>query len=411
MLDLVELLKPSDSLEPESQSLSSVLFYQTEVCRSLVEEAFTFEGLAVPKLLENQDEVIKKHARSSALEIVIVELNESKNVTDDMRRISHLLPNSASVIVIGSEDAISTIRNLKEMGFYYLFWPVSKQELIDFVKNVSDNRSRNAGLGKARDAKKVAFWGSSGGVGTSLLVAEIACELSSKKNSSCVIVDHDFVGGNLDILLGLKKFEKKDIPPGALTASLDTSYALNMTQKITSMLSILSVKSKELDETQMKEYVRTLSDELSEQTNFLIEDLSRSVNSKVDLAYSANECDAIVLVLKPTVSSLRDASRICSLLKELETKARVIVVINHTAPEKHATVTEEEVEKYLRRPIDVICPYDGQMSKALLEGKHLHDLKLPISKSIKQITAALLGEKQEGSKVGLLSKLISRGRK
>jgi pilus assembly protein CpaE len=143
----------------------------------------------------------------------------------------------------------------------------------------------------------------------------------------------------------------------------------------------------------------------------LIEDLSRSVNSKVDLAYSANECDAIVLVLKPTVSSLRDASRICSLLKELETKARVIVVINHTAPEKHATVTEEEVEKYLRRPIDVICPYDGQMSKALLEGKHLHDLKLPISKSIKQITAALLGEKQEGSKVGLLSKLISRGRK
>ncbi|WP_159654476.1 AAA family ATPase [Vibrio atypicus] len=411
MLDLVELLKPSDSLEPESQSLSSVLFYQTEVCRSLVEEAFTFEGLAVPKLLENQDEVIKKHARSSALEIVIVELNESKNVTDDMRRISHLLPNSASVIVIGSEDAISTIRNLKEMGFYYLFWPVSKQELIDFVKNVSDNRSRNSGLGKARDAKKVAFWGSSGGVGTSLLVAEIACELSSKKNSSCVIVDHDFVGGNLDILLGLKKFEKKDIPPGALTASLDTSYALNMTQKITSMLSILSVKSKELDETQMKEYVRTLSDELSEQTNFLIEDLSRSVNSKVDLAYSANECDAIVLVLKPTVSSLRDASRICSLLKELETKARVIVVINHTAPEKHATVTEEEVEKYLRRPIDVICPYDGQMSKALLEGKHLHDLKLPISKSIKQITAALLGEKQEGSKVGLLSKLISRGRK
>ncbi|WP_394144695.1 AAA family ATPase [Vibrio atypicus] len=411
MLDLVELLKPSESPEPEAHGLSSVLFYQTEVCRQLVEEAFTFEGLAVPKLLENEDEIIKKHARSSALEIVIVELNESKNVTEDMRRISHLLPNSASVIVVGSEDAISTIRNLKEMGFYYLFWPVSKQELIDFVKNVSDNRQRNSGLGKARDAKKVAFWGASGGVGNSLLVSEIACELSSKKNSSCVVVDHDFVGGNLDILLGLKKFEKKDIPPGALTSNLDTSYALNMTQKITPMLSILSVQSKDLNEIQMKEYVRTLSDELSEQTNFLIEDLSRSVNSKYDLEYSAKECDAIVISLKPTVSCLRDASRICSQLKELETKARVIIVINHTAPEKHATVTQEEIEKYLRRPIDVICPYDGQMSKALLEGKHLHELKLPISKSIKQITAALLGEKHEVGKAGLLSKLIKRGRK
>jgi pilus assembly protein CpaE len=51
------------------------------------------------------------------------------------------------------------------------------------------------------------------------------------------------------------------------------------------------------------------------------------------------------------------------------------------------------------------------MSKALLEGKHLHELKLPISKSIKQITAALLGEKHEVGKAGLLSKLIKRGRK
>lgn len=411
MLDLVELLKPSESAEQESAGLSSVLFYQTEVCRGLVEEAFTFEGLIVPKLLENQDEIIKKHARSSALEIVIVELNESSNVTEDMRRISHLLPNSASVIVIGSEDAISTIRNLKAMGFYYLFWPVSKEELIDFVKNVSDNRQRNAGLGKAREAKKVAFWGATGGVGNSLLVAEIACELSSKKNSSCVVVDHDFVGGNLDILLGLKKFEKKDIPPGVLTASLDTSYALNMTQKITPMLSILAVQSKDLNETQMKEYVRTLSDELSEQTNFLIEDLSRSVNCKLDLEYSAKECDAIVIALKPTVACLRDASRICSQLRELQTKARIIIVINHTAPEKHATVTSEEIEKYLRRPIDVVCPYDGQMSKALLEGKHLHDLKLPISKSINQITAALLGEKNEGGKSSLLAKWLKRGGK
>lgn len=409
MLDLVELLKPSDSSEPESQGLSSVLFYQTEVCRVLVQEAFTFEGLMVPKLLENQDEVIKKHARGSTLEIVIVELNVSDNVTEDMRRISHLLPNSASVIVVGSEDAISTIRNLKEMGFYYLFWPVSKQELIDFVKNVSDNRQRNSGLGKARDAKKVAFWGANGGVGTSLLVSEVSSELSTNKNSSCVVIDHDFVGGSLDILLGLKKFDKKDIPPGALTANLDASYALNMTQKITPMLSILSVQSRDLNEIQMKEYVRTLSEELSEQTNFLIGDLSRSVNSKQDLECSANECDAIVLVMEPTVSSLRDASRICMQLQKLETKARIIVVVNHTFPEKHATVTREEIEKYLRRPIDVVCPFDSQISKAIFAGKHLHELKLPISKSIKQITAALLGEKLESTRVGLFSKLIKRG--
>ncbi|MDN3683470.1 hypothetical protein QW180_02050 [Vibrio sinaloensis] len=53
------------------------------------------------------------------------------------------------------------------------------------------------------------------------------------------------------------------------------------------------------------------------------------------MEYSAKECDAIVIALKPTVACLRDASRVCSQLRELQTKARIIIVINHTAPEKN----------------------------------------------------------------------------
>ncbi|MEZ9417713.1 chromosome partitioning protein ParA, partial [Vibrio sp. 10N.286.49.E1] len=128
------------------------------------------------------------------VEIAIVELNVTESVTEDMKRISHLLPNSASVIVVGSEDAISTIRNLKEMGFYYVFWPISKPELIDFVRNVDSNRKKNSGLGKDRTAKRVAVWGTKGGVGATMLTAEIAYELSAKKKSTCLIVDHDFRG-------------------------------------------------------------------------------------------------------------------------------------------------------------------------------------------------------------------------
>lgn len=122
MFDLVDLLKTDNSQAEHEEKITSVLFHQTEECRSLVEEAYRFEGITAPAVLENTDADIRKHIRESTIEIVIVELNISDNVTEDMRQISHLLPNHASVIVVGSEDAISTIRNLKDMGFYYLFY-------------------------------------------------------------------------------------------------------------------------------------------------------------------------------------------------------------------------------------------------------------------------------------------------
>ncbi|WP_315973059.1 response regulator [Vibrio cortegadensis] len=181
MLDLVDLLKNNEQSTAQEEKLTSVLFHQSEECKELVEEAFRFEGIVTPAILQNSDDTIRKHVRESTIEIVLVELNMSSDVTADMKRISHLLPNHASVIVIGSEDAISTIRNLKEMGFYYLFWPVSKQELIDFVRNVNDNRTRNSGLGQNRTAKRIAIWGAKGGVGATFLACEIAFELSAKK--------------------------------------------------------------------------------------------------------------------------------------------------------------------------------------------------------------------------------------
>lgn len=408
MLDLVDILKKTEKQEVEQQKITSVLFHQSEQCKSLVEEAFRFEGVTLPAILKNTDEDIRQHVREATIEIVIVELNLSQNVTEDMKRISHLLPNHASVIVIGSEDAISTIRNLKEMGFYYLFWPVSKAELIDFVQNVNDNRERNSGLGKHRVAKRIAVWGSKGGVGATMLTAEMALELSTNKNSSCLIIDHNFSGGNLDILMGINQFEKRSVKPGSLTSNLDAAYALSMTKKVSKMLTVLAIESDDLDEVQMKEYVRTLSNYLASQNNFIIEDLSCSANSYSDLKYVAKECDAMVMVIEPTVSSLREAARTMRRLEELGSTARILIVLNHTICQKSSTVTQQDVEKYLRQSINVVCPHEPKLGRMILDGKHLFQQDYPISQSLNKLTALLLGEAIETSKAPLLKRLMKR---
>ncbi|WP_235431374.1 AAA family ATPase [Vibrio sp. VPAP30] len=327
MFDLVDKLqsKPLQNTV-KKETITSVLFHQTQECVDLVDEAFRFENINVPTMLVNSDDKIKQHVRESFVEIVIVELNLSENITKDMERISHLLPNSASVIVVGSEDAISTIRNLKEMGFYYVFWPITKQELIEFVRNVNNNRQRNSGLGKDRSAKKVGVWGTKGGVGATMLTAELAFELSDIKKSSALVVDHDFRGGNLDIFLGLKRFDKKLVSRASLASSVDTTYAASMVKKVDNMLAVLSLESDELNELELKEYLRTLTAQLSGNYNFILEDLSRGSNSKQDLDYISTSCDVIVLLMEPTVSSVREAKRTMKSLEAADSSVRCLFV-------------------------------------------------------------------------------------
>ncbi|MEZ8881254.1 AAA family ATPase [Vibrio lentus] len=409
MFDLVDSIKTKiDETSVVQEQIRSVLFYQTQQCIDLVEEAFCFDGIVPPSLLNNSDEIIKQYVRDVNVEIAIVELNVTESVTEDMQRIVHLFPNSASVIVIGNEDAISTIRNLKEMGFYYVFWPISKLELTDFVRNVHNNRKKNRGLGQSRTAKKIAVWGTKGGVGATMVTAEIAYELSTKKKSTCLIVDHDFRGGNLDIFLGEKQFQKKTVAQNAVTTDLDVSYASSMLKKINGMLAVLALESEDLHELHLKEYTRAITEQLAGQYNFILEDLSRSSNAKNDLKYIAEQTDIITLVLEPTISSARETKRVLTSLNYLNSKARCIVVVNYTMVEKSATMSLDEIKQFLGRNVDVVCPNETRIGKVVLDGRHIHQLCLPISKSLSKLTSMLLGEAVSNTQTSPLKKLFKR---
>ncbi len=400
MFDLVDILKKgSGEAEPEQQQeITSVLFFQTETCRSLVKEAYRFEGLVTPVLLQNSDEQIKDHVRHENIEIVIIELNESQDVTTDAERIGHLLPNDASVIVIGSEDAISTIRNLKQMGFYYLFWPITKHELIEFVISVHENRHRNRGLGQRRKAKNISVLGCKGGVGTTMLSTEIAHLLSENKRSSCLLVDHDYLGGNIDIMLGMTQFEKRDVRPGSFSSALDNSSAQSLITKHTKMLSVLSLTSQGMGCSDIKEYTRAVVEQVAGDVNFIIDDMSSVVRQTVNQEEITLASDCIILIFPPTVSGLREAARIRQQLagiKNPETPLRLFTVMNYTIPQNAATVTLQEAEKYLHQKIDVVIPYVKKLDAMILNNNRISQQKGKSSKALQRLASLIVGEDEE----------------
>lgn len=409
MLDILDSLNKVEKKSKEIISFSCVAFTQTQECRSLVENAFRFEGIPLPSFVTNKDADIQSYVREANIEIALVELNQSQNVTEDMRRISHLLPNNASVIVIGQEDAISTIRNLKEMGFYYLFWPVSKEELIEFVKNVRNNRQREQGLGKKRVAKNISVWGCKGGVGTSMIATEIVFGLADKHHAKCLLVDHDYYASNLDILLKLDGFEKKLAAISGVGNDLDETYALSMTRKVNDLLSLLSVGSEVHQAHELKEYTRSLQELLAEQHNFIVEDMSKSCQTNVDYQYLTDKIDTAVLVFTPIVSSVRQLKKVLELLDKQSKNTRKIIVLNHVQPAKAEPLSKKEIEVVIERKIDIEIPFEPGMLKHVLDGGSLFNSRLSISRSILQLISMILGETTKPRQSGI-SRWFSRKR-
>ena len=399
MFDLVDILKKDDSQSASDQKeITSVLFYQTEKCQSLVREAYRFEGLVLPVQVLNRDDLIKEHVRKEQIEIVIIELNESRNVCQDAERISHLLPNDASVIVIGSEDAISTIRNLKQMGFYYLFWPITKTELIEFVVTVHENRSSNSGLSKKRKAKQISVIGCKGGVGTTMVCSEIAYLLSEEKRSSCVLVDNDYYGGNLDIMLGMERFEKRQIRAGSFVTTLDPTSAQSMLNKHTKMLSVLSLTpSPDMGTQEIKEYTKAVMGQIAENANFIVDDLSSVARQAFDLKEIAEASDCIILVFSPTVSALREAARIKRQLIEEkgDSPLRILLVMNSVLPDSAATITYAEAEKYLHQPVDVVLPHVKKLDATILDGKRICKAGGKPGKALNRLASLIVGEEEK----------------
>lgn len=344
MFDLVERLSTNKNNEHKlSNKLETILFYQTEECRSLINESFRFDGRDEPKSVKNRDEELRQIDLLNSPDVVFIELNASKDVVQDAQRIVHLLPSHVSVVVIGSEDAISTIRLLKDMGFYYLFWPVSKQECCDFMLNVFDNHDQNKGLMANRKAKRVAILGVKGGVGT---------------------------------------------------------YALGLIRKITPMLSMLAIDSEELNAQELKEYTLAVQDQVLNNSSVMIEDHAQLIRNKDDIDRLLQRVDVLVFVFDATVSALRDYNRFNQLVKKnnLDNETRVISVLNASRPVNSGSVSLDEIEKYSGQRPTIIIPYDDKAPQHILEGGQIIKTKSPMGLPLMNLVSLILGEEQKQQK-------------
>lgn len=395
MFNLSKTITQKIVTPPEQQGPSGCsVFYQTPECLELVNEVFRFEGWKEPECIKFSI----NHEKTDTLllqEIIILELNQSSNIVEDAKLFADRIPNHKGVIVIGQEDAITTLRGLKEMGFYYVFWPVNKQEFTDFLRHVHKNQQQFAGVSQNRKAKRVAVIGTKGGVGNSLIAVELASYLANG-GAQTIMIDRQYYNSNIDILLGLKKYQKHDTHNLEYQLhDMDETSANDYLIKVSDKLKILALEGNESID-KLVSYTNSIADLLIRNANFIIDDYSLSVDFTLDIEAIAAKNNIIVLVIEPTISSIRIAQTYLQFIDNLrisvQKNRRILLFLNIHRPAAAFPLSQTEIETYLDHSIDVVLPYNKMLATELLDGKRIYKQEDASSGAITTLALKIKGK-------------------
>jgi len=403
MFDLVNAIKQSTGTGL-GDSFKSALFYADSEVRELIEQAYRFEGTSTVDSQSYSREAVVELAQGDLPNLIILDLSKVDDVRAEASVLRQFVTNDIAVLVLGREDSITTVRELNALGFYYLFYPVAVEEVVSVVAKIKQESVEENTFAARREAKRIAVIGAKGGAGATLITAAIARELVEVRKSRCLIVDHRFRGGNLDIMLGLKGFERDAVPKSALTNTIDENYAMGMTKQVLKDLQLLSVGAKDISFEECREYLRQLVENLRYSSNFILEDMSSANFSHDEAVYIDRNVDMLLLVVEPTVSGLRESAQIVTAIRDLAGITQLRAVINYNRPDKSATVTPEEVESYLGVKVDSVLPYDPKLNREVLKGEGLKKSKSGFATEIRKIASLLLGEKLVTKKKRLLGR-------
>ncbi|MEZ9526887.1 AAA family ATPase [Enterovibrio norvegicus] len=411
MLDFSDLLKkdPHQTANKPQKGLSSLHFFRTEEVKDLVEETFRFDGHPAPIAYPYKFREIASKIEEYSAQLVVIDLRGCPDTLKESKQLSSRLPTSVSVIVLGDVDAISVVRELKSLGFYYLFWPVEKMELAEFIQSVASRHIEASNFKNRRRAKRVGVVGIRGGVGCSLLVAELGRMLSHDKQTSCLVVDHNYMSSSLDILLGLKNREKRIINESEVGTELDQTSAKTLVTRVNNRLNYLALGLQDERSTDLFEMNDLVINHLSNETNFTIDDFSASVSFDVSPQVIHSTLDIAIIVMEPTIACLRETAATLGKLKKLADEPdrgkslRIILVLNQHRAQRFTSVTESEIEKYLDHRIDISLPYEVTIEENLLNGKFLGEGKSKLGNQIRRLCSLIIGEELSTTSKNLFS--------
>jgi pilus assembly protein CpaE len=324
--------------------------------------------------------------RLPAPQILVIDIAGDDRPLQSLGELCDVIEPSISVLVLGEIDDVELYRSInRRIGAVdYIFKPITREMVARYFASLITNDSR---IGEStRGGRVVAVTGARGGVGASTAACALAWFLGVESNRHTLLLDADpFIGVALDHF-GLQPRRSFGDLLNEPNGTLPDVY-IDAATTVQKRLSVLgSSPSAGPEPSASIGAARRVIEAVRFRFNFVVIDLpflplwaSREL---LDLTHHR------VIVLDPSVASLRDTLRLLSIPNNPGQPQRPTILLNHEG--KSGGLKRKHIEESLKRRVDIALPMlpklDGginQIGRLITGGKSplarmVHDLSREI---------------------------------
>ncbi|MBD2745778.1 AAA family ATPase [Microvirga sp. BT688] len=338
-------------------------FCQTKPVAKIVNEAFKDPILTRAKagIMEGGlRDAIDYYSKTPTPSVIVLEVApEEANFLSALDDLATHCSQTTNVIVIGHVNSVRIHRALQDRNVRdYLV--VEELDRLDLVRAVSRIYSETSGVDHGH---VTAVIGSVGGAGTSTIACNLASNLASLVSSS-VLVDLNFGFGAA--AFNFNQEPKQDVSEALFTPErIDANLLERLLVQCDDNLAILPAPAN-LEKTWdiREDAVARIIETLRRDNSNLVLDMPRVWTQWTSLALQVS--NEVILVVTPTLLSLRNAQETVAALDRLGKRPRLIV--NQHAGSKSSDLSIEDISKSLSglEPTAVL-PFDRALHREASE--------------------------------------------
>lgn len=305
------------------------------------------------------DQLATYTAPGARPDVLIVDVRDGNGMPDGTAALRRRYPDTALVLLTAALDPTLMLEAMRSGITECLTEPLTEEALVAALGRVSSQKQPEAG------GEIYAFLGAKGGIGTTTLAVNAATALA-RRGERTLYIDLHVAGGDAAVFLGAE-------PRFSVTDALDNIHRLDeslfktLIVPTNAKVDLLASSSQSVVWNADAKRIHRLLEFVKKHYRFIVIDAARSDATVLD---SFEGTARIVLVTNQELATLRNGSRMASLLRQRYGAARVMVVANRF--DAGADITEKDIERVIGSSVKHAVPNDYRASlDALTHGTPL----------------------------------------
>jgi pilus assembly protein CpaE len=290
-------------------------------------------------------------------EVLIVDISGEDAPLAALHDLSEVVEPSTRVLVVGDRADMNFYRSLtRDLGVgEYLYKPLAKEMVARMFGPAC--ASRPVTTGALQGGRIVAVTGACGGVGSTTIAANLAFYLGEELKRHTILFDPDIYTGSAAMMLGGRAGTGLRLALET-PSRIDELFVERSAQPISERLSVLAGDEKVSETAEVAEGAgRTLLAALRRRYNFVVSDVPPApLPLYRELLMLAHQR---VLVLDPTLASMRNTLRLLALPTGPDQVRRAVLVLNRVG--QPGGLSKAQIEEALEMNVDIVIPYQPRL--------------------------------------------------